>query len=496
MESLVKLRRRHLVKGESISAIARDLNLSRNTVRKYLKADGVPVYRRESQPCPKLGQHAEQLETWLAQDGLRPKRERRSAKRLFEDLQRAGYQGAYDSVQRFVKHWKAQAPEVAREAFVPLAFPPGDTCQFDWSHELVELGGVVQTVKLAHFRLCHSRQMFLVAYPRETQEMVFDAHNRAFAFFGGVPERMVYDNPKTIVQTVLVGKERQFHPRFLALANHYLFEPVACTPASGWEKGQVENQVGNVREWCFTPRPAFADLAALNQWLEARCRALAERPHPADKERRIAQVFAEEQPRLRSITAAFDGYFEQPCRVSSTCLVTYDRNRYSVPAEFAGQRVSLRAWATRIGVVAEGKMIAEHARCFSRERLLLDPWHYLPVLEKKPGALRHGAPFQNWALPTPIATVKARLMQTTAGDRAFVEILLALQEHGMERVSVACELALEHGTVTAPVILNHIHRLASPVRPTACVPTTLTLKTLPVANCQRYDLLLGRPHAH
>ena len=319
--------------------------------------------------------------------------------------------------------------------------------------------------------------MFLVAYPRETQEMVLDAHNRAFAFFGGVPERMVYDNPKTIVQTVLVGKAREFHPRFLALANHYLFEPVACTPASGWEKGQVENQVGNVREWCFTPRPAFADLAALNVWLEARCRELAERPHPVEKARSIAQMFAEEQPRLRVITAPFDGYFEQPCRVSSTCLVAYDRNRYSVPAEFAGQRVSLRAWADRIGVVADGRVVAEHARCFSRERLLLDPWHYLSVLEKKPGALRHGAPFQHWELPAPLAAVKARLMQTPQGDRAFVEILLALQEHGMERVSVACELALEHRTVTAPVILNHVHRLASPIRPVTQVSTTLTCQS-------------------
>ena len=331
MESFAKLRRRHLVKGESISAIARDLNLSRNTVKKYLKADVGPAYRRQQQPCPKLGAFAEQLERWLVQDGLRPKRERRSAKRLFEDLQQAGYAGAYDSVQRFVKQWKAASPGGGTEAFVPLAFPPGETCQFDWSHEQVELGGVVQTVKLAHFRLCYSRQMFLVAYPRETQEMVLDAHNRAFAFFGGVPERMVYDNPKTIVQTVLVGKAREFHPRFLALANHYLFEPVACTPASGWEKGQVENQVGNVREWCFTPRPAFADLATLNVWLEARCRELAGRAHPVEKERSIAQMFAEEQPRLRVITAPFDGYFEQPCRVSSTCLVAYDRNRYSVP---------------------------------------------------------------------------------------------------------------------------------------------------------------------
>lgn len=491
MESLLKLRRRALVKQESISRIARDLNLSRNTVKKYLKAKEEPAYHREHQPCPKLGSHRQQLETWLEQDGQRPKAQRRTARRLYEDLQREGYAGAYDSVQRFVKRWKGKAPTPACDAYVPLSFPPGETCQFDWSHEQVELDGVVQTVKLAHFRLTHSRQLFLAAYPRESQEMVFDAHNRAFHFLGGVPERMVYDNPKTIVQTILTGKDRQFNRRFLALANHFLFEPVACTPASGWEKGQVENQVGNIREWLFTPRPSFADFNALNAWLEVRCRELAKRAHPEQKDRCIAEVFTEEQARLRPLTAPFDGYFEQPCRVSSTCLVSYDRNRYSVPAEFASQRVSLRAWADRIGVVAEDRLIAEHARSFGRERLILDPWHYLPVLEKKPGALRHGAPFQNWKLPAPLLAVKDRLLKLPQGDKAFVEVLLALREHGTEILTTACERALEHRTVTAPVILNHVARLAAPPPPLPVVATTLTLKEAPAANCARYDALRG-----
>lgn len=152
-------------------------------------------------------------------------------------MQGIGYNGAYDSVQRFVKSWKSgnHGPKLT-EAFVPLQFQPGDACQFDWSQEQVELGGVLQTIKVAHFRMAYSSQMFVVAYPREMQEMVLDAHSRAFAFFGGVPARLIYDNLKTVVDAVYVGKERQFNRRFLTLANHYLFEPVACTPASGWEK--------------------------------------------------------------------------------------------------------------------------------------------------------------------------------------------------------------------------------------------------------------------
>lgn len=328
-------------------------------------------------------------------------------------------------MQRFVKQWKAgQSGPAVKEAFVPLVFAPGDACQFDWSHEHAEINGVMQTIKVAHFRLSYSRQMFIVAYPREAQEMVLDAHNRAFSFFGGVPTRMIYDNLKAVVDAILVGKERRFNRRFMALANHYLFEPVACTPASGWEKGKIENQVGNVREWLFTPLARFASFTAMNEWLATRCRELAGRKHPAETDRTIADCFAQEGPSLRAITTPFDGYVEQMLRVSSTCLVRADRNRYSVPANFAGKAVSVRLTADQVRIVAEGKVIAEHARRFGRDQLICDPWHYLPVLEKKPGSLRNGAPFLAWDLPVPIQVVRDRILKQPKGDRAFVELLL------------------------------------------------------------------------
>jgi hypothetical protein len=268
----------------------------------------------------------------------------------------------------------------ATKAFIPLAFPPGETCQFDWSEEFVELGGIGRKIKVGHFRLSYSRKMFVVAYPCETQEMVLDAHNKAFIFFGGVPLRMVYDNLKTVVDTVFVGKERKFNCRFLTLANHYLFEPVACTPAAGWEKGQVENQVGNIREWLFTPRAKFADFKELNAWLDRRCEELAGRKHPSQKTRTIADCFSEEQPLLRPITAQFDGYKEHLLRVSSTCLVRLDRNHYSAPAAWVGKVVSVRVTADRLRLVADGDIIAEHTRCFGRDKFIFNPWHYLPVL--------------------------------------------------------------------------------------------------------------------
>jgi transposase len=504
MDFIAEIRRRHFVSGESISSLARSLNLSRPTVRKALKTEAEPVYQRQHQPLPKLGEFQAQLLSWLEDDAKLPKRQRRTAQRLFECLQAEGYQGSYGPVQRFVQNWKQQAGHrpVATQAFVPLAFPAGETCQFDWSHEVVVLGGAAQTIKVAHFRLAYSRQMFVVAYPRETQEMVLDAHIKAFTFFGGVPRRLVYDNLKAVVDAILVGKERRFNRRFLALANHYLFEPVACTPASGWEKGQVENQVGNVREWLFTPIPQFQDFAALNAWLAMRCRELAGRRHPQQTSRTIADCFAEEQPLLRPVTADFDGYIEKVLRVSCTCLIRVDYNRYSVLAEWANRVVSVRVTADRLRIVADHQLIAEHPRRWGRDQLVCDPWHYLPVLEKKPGALRHGAPFQQWDLLAAICVVRDRILKQDQGDRAFVELLLmarALGDDGLETLEVACDLALQTGVVAAAVVLNEMRRLTEAARPKILSDVKLSLPTLqlePEADCARYDRLRSLQHEH
>jgi hypothetical protein len=281
------------------------------------------------------------------------------------------------------------------------------------------------------------------------------------------------------------------------MASHYLFEPVACTPESGWEKGQVENQVGNVREWLFTPRLRFADFTEMNDWLARRCHELAGRRHPAEAGRTVADCFAEEQPLLRPVTAAFDGYVEQTLRVSSTCLVHVDRNRYSVPADWAGKVVSVRVTAAAVLVVADGQPVAEHARQFGRDQLVCDPWHYLPVLEKKPGALRNGAPFQAWDLPASIRAVRDRILRQPKGDRAFVELLLLAREVGLDVLEVACDLTVEAGVVTAPVVLNTMRRLAAPARPQALDgPPAPVLRLDPVADCGRYDSLRGVRNVH
>jgi transposase len=502
METIAKVRIRYHRDKESISRIARKMNLSRATVRKYVDYDeDVPKYsKRKLRPRPQLGAFEETLQQWLETDAHLPRKQKRTARRLFEGLQKAGYQGAYDSVQRWVRAWKATARPGLHKAFIPLSFRPGEAYQFDWSSETVILGGVTTAIKVAHFRLTYSRMSFVRAYPRETQEMVFAAHQEAFLALGGVPERGIYDNPKTIVDVVLnrpiKGKERTFNHRFLALMNHYLIRPTACTVAAGWEKGQVENQVGNIREWFFTPILRFDNFDSLNAWLWERCQERAQtHAHPEQKERTIWDVFQEEKALLRPFQATFDGYVEDRVRVQSTCLISVDRNHYSVPAEWVGQWVRVRRYVDRIVVLMESAVIATHPRYMGRNKTTTDILHYLSVLERKPGALRNGLPFQK--LPRPITLVQEHLLTKAGGDKAFVEVLLAARDHGMEILETACAMALEQNVVTVTVILNLVHRLANPLpTPPQQTPEALHLKEEPTSDCNRYDTLREKRHVH
>src|SRR3954454_18079171 len=249
VETIGRIRRAYFVQDKSIKAICRELHVSRKVVRKVLRSDATEFrYERDAAPTPRLGAGGEQLDRLLAANEAKPGRERLTLVRIFEALRGLGYEGGYDAVRRYARTWRRGQVSASAAAYVPLSFAPGEAYQFDWSHEVVLIGGTTVTVKVAHVRLCHSRMLFVRAYPRETQEMVFDAHDRAFAFFKGACTRGIYDNMKTAVDVVFVGKDRQFNRRFLRMCGHYLVDPVACTPASGWEKGQVENQVGVVRE--------------------------------------------------------------------------------------------------------------------------------------------------------------------------------------------------------------------------------------------------------
>jgi transposase len=492
VETIAKIRRAFFVQGKAIKAICRELGVSRKVVRKVIRSGSTEFrYQRDDQPLPKIGRWRDAIEELLAANHEKASRERLTLIRIFEELRGRGYDGSYDAVRRYARRWAKRHGQTTAAAYVPLSFASGEAYQFDWSHEIVVLNGVTVTVKVAHIRLCHSRMLFVRAYPRETQEMVFDAHDRAFAFFKGTCRRGIYDNMKTAVETVFVGKDRLYNRRFLQMCSHYLVDPVACTPASGWEKGQVENQVGLVRERFFTPRLRFKTYDELNAWLSDKCIAYAKaHHHPELTEQTIWDVFETERPQLVPYAGRFDGFHAVPASVSKTCLVRFDNNKYSVAASAVGRPVEVHAYADRIVIRQDGRIVGEHPRSFGRGQTIYDPWHYVPVLARKPGALRNGAPFKDWVLPGAMERVRRKLAGADDGNRQMVDILTAVITDGLPAVEAACAEAIDQGVHSADVVLNILARQRDPGPPAAILtPAALTLHHAPVADCARYDTL-------
>ena len=325
---------------------------------------------------------------------------------------------------------------------------------------------------------------------------MFDAHDKAFAFFRGTCQRGIYDNMRTAVDAVFVGRERMFNRRFLQMCSHYLVEPTACTPASGWEKGQVENQVNVVRERFFKPRLRFACFAEMNAWLLERCVTYAKgHPHPERRDSTVWEMFEAERPSLVPYAGPFDGFHAKAASVSKTCLVQFDKNKYSVMSQAVGRPVEVHAYADRIRVRWDGGVIADHERCFGRDQTLYDPWHYVPVLARKPGAMRNGAPFKDWVLPGALGRVRQKLRSVPDGDRQMVKILSAVLTDGIPSVEAACAEALEAGLCSSDVVLNALSRQRQPTPPPLIpVPAALVLHQQPVADCARYDTLRRPPN--
>ena len=275
------------------------------------------------------------LGRWLETEPGKGRKQRRNLRQMYGDLVALGYRGSYDRVAVFARDWRRRQREVARIAgggtFVPLVFAPGEAFQFDWSEDWAVIGGERMKLKVAHFKLAHSRAFVLRAYRQETHEMLFDAHNHALPVLGGVPARGLYDNMKTAVDKMGRGKARTVNARFIAMASHYLFEPTFCNPGRAGRRARSRRRTGCTRrEWQDVP--AFASLAALNDWLEQRCVALWHAiKHPEQKDRTRAEVWADEQPHLMLLPPPFDGFVEHTKRVSPTCLLAFERDRYSVP---------------------------------------------------------------------------------------------------------------------------------------------------------------------
>lgn len=490
VESIAKIRRMYHVEKKSIKAITRELKISKNTVRKIIRSDATKfTLTKYTKNKPVLDEYLSLLNQLLEENTKEPLRRRMTSRKLYEQLKESGYQGSYESVNLVVRKFRRANEAKGKQVYIPLSFEPGESFQFDWGEEEVCLNGSIVRVKAARIKLCYSRHSLVVIYPNEQLEMVMSAHEEAFKFFDGCCKHGIYDNMKTAVKKILVGKERVFNEQFIQMASHYLFKPVACTPASGWEKGRVEKQVGDTRRNFFTPILKGETYDAINSQLMEKCLEWSKtKRHPELQEQTILEVYEEEKNSLIAYRGEFTAYRLHSTVVSSSSMVNYDTNTYSVECAYVGLAVQIQSYAWHIIILHEGNIIGQHNRCFDRYQRIYNPWHYVPVLERKPGALRNGAPFKDLMvlLPEAFRSIRNKLQAHKDSDKQFVIILLLISKYGLERVANACSKSLSSGGCSAQLVEQYLQ----PVTTSGSKETEyIQLQNPPDADCSIYSKL-------
>lgn len=443
-----RIRRMVLVEGQSIREVARQTGRSRNTITKMLENSDVPAYTlTEGKEAPVLGPFKELVDRWVAEDEKKPKKKRRTARRMYDLLREApyGYSGAESTLRRYV----GQARRKARhKVYVMLDYQPGEVAQLDFGEAEVLIDGRLVVAQLFLMWLGYSGATFMKAYPAQPQEVFFDGHAAAFAFFGGVPQQIWYDNLKTAVLKVLKGRNRQEQAAFVSLRSHYLFEAHFCNPSAGWEKGGVEGRVGYCRRNWLVPTREFPSWEALNDYLAQQCRQEWER-RMRGREETIGQALAVERDHFLPLPAPFPCSRSTPVRPNHLSLVTFESNRYSVPVEVAHEALLLRAFADRVELTSGARVVAIHPRCWQREQDILNPLHFLSLLERKPRAFVQSKAIRQWREAWPEAferywTVLRQKLPEGEWTATFIQILRLCERYPQETVAAALDEALRH----------------------------------------------------
>jgi transposase len=451
MQQWADIRRRVLVEGVSKRQILRETGMHWRTLEKVLANPEPPGYRiKVPRPRPKLGPFLDRIARILDEDKGCPRKQRHTAKRIFERIRAEGYRGGYTAVKGAVRDLK----RTRREVFVPLIHRPGEA-QVDFGYALVNVAGRLRKVAFFVMALPHSDALFVQAFERECTETFWEGHVRGFDFFAGVPRRITYDNSRVMVAKIVGPRQRQLTRGFLQLKSHYLFDHHFCLVRRPNEKGHVETLIGFARRSFLVPVPNVSGgLGPLNADLERRCRDdLARRlwGKPAAK----ADLLAEERAALLPLPSeGFGAARVEPRCADSLSLVSFDANQYSVPTEFAHHRVTVVASVDTVRIVAGDRVAAAFPRCWGREQVFYDPVHYLAVLERKPGALDFAAPLQGWELPVCFGVLRRRLEAEFGGPgtRQFIKVLRLLEWADPAELARAVQRALELGAADADAV--------------------------------------------
>jgi len=441
VELYAKVRRAVQVEGMSEREAARQFGLARETVRKMLRYSVPPGYRRKKPvQRPKLGPWLGVIDQILAEDEERPKKQRHTAKRIWDRLKEEhGFTGGYTVVKDYVR----EARRRQKEVFVPLAHPPGDA-QADFGEALVVIAGKQQKAHFLCVDLPHSDDCFVMAFPAERTEAFCEGHNQAFAYFGGVPRTILYDNTKIAVAEILGDGTRKPTQTFSELQSHYLFDVRFGRPAKGNDKGKVEGLVGYARRNFLVPVPHIASWEELNAHLVEQCQRRRQRKLRGHTET-IAERFERDREQLLPLPPApYEACTKRTTRVSSQSLVRYQTNDYSVPVAYGHRPVLLKAYVWEVVISCGSEIIARHRRSYEREEMIFDPLHYLALLEKKTNALDQAAPLVGWELPEEFLQLR-RLMEARLhkrGRREYVQLLRLLETFSLGEVHAGVQQAL------------------------------------------------------
>lgn len=500
VEKREKIRLAYFVEHKSIRRIAREYKCSRDTVNKAIASAEPAVYTLQApREAPVLGPYRAQIDRLLVENESLPRKQRYTGHTIYLALQEDGYTGSESSV----RHYVAQRRQERRrpKVYLPLEFDPGTDAQADWGEAVAIIDGERVTVQVFFMRLNYSRKLFMAAFPAQTQEAFFEGHVQAFRHFQGVPQRISYDNLKAAVQKVLQGSSRQEQQAFVVFRSHYLFESHFCTPGLGNQKGGVEHGVGFGRRNFMVPLPQVSCFQELNALLVAKC--LADDQRRVDgQEVTISQAWELEKPHLRPLPARdFECCVVRPVTLNPYSQVVYDTNRYSVPVERAQPHLVVKAYPFRVDILNQKEVIASHPRCYGHSQDVLDPMHYLSLVEERPGAFHHAKPIRRWreTWPAVFEQLLARLKEQWPdgrGVREFIGILKLCRQHPASLVEQAIAEALEHGCVHADGVELCLRHLLTP----DVHPSTLDLSDRPAwaavgaqpVDLQSYDRLLER----
>jgi len=466
VEKREQIRRAYFIENKSMRTIAKELHCSRDTIKKAIASpESGPYTLTKPRPAPVLGPYTARIDELLSENERMPRKQHYTGHKIYELICAAGYTGSESGVRRYIgqRRRERRRPKV----YLPLEFDPGSDAQGDWGEAVVIMAGQQATVQVFMMRLNYSRKLFVRAYPTQKQECFLEAHVQAFHYFGGVPERISYDNLKTAVQRILEGRNRQEQRTFVVFRSHYLFESHFCTPGRGNEKGGVESDIGFGRRNFMVPIPRVDSFAQLNELLLAHCQANDERTVQG-QERRIGEMWAEERPHLRPLPEHdFECCVVRAVTLNGYSQVEFETNRYSVPTAKARKNLVLKAYPFRVEILDPKEVIASHLRCYERQQDILDPLHYLPLLEERPGAFDYAKPIRRWreTWPPVYETLLQRLREQWPdgrGVREFVRILDLHRQHPAELVHRAVEQALAHGCPHADGVTLYLHQIAEP----------------------------------